>query len=279
MFGYITPRKPELRIREFEAYRGIYCGLCRQLGKEYGQLYRLTLNYDLVFLAMLQMAVEGKPVNFCRCRCMVHPLSKRSCCQSCGSLSYACAVSVLLCWHKLEDNIQDSPWYASLPLRLLRPLAHRGWKKAAQAQPELAEEMARQMAEQARLEREGCTSPDQAAEPTARIMEAVFARLSPDPVKKRVLERMGYLTGRWVYLMDALDDWEQDRRSGGYNPFLRAGLDREEAAAALRLTSAQLVLALDLLEPAGFGETLHNILELGLPDRVEAALKKQETPR
>ena len=56
MFGYIKPVKAELKVKEWEAYQGIYCGLCKQLAKRYGFFARMTLNYDFVFLAMLDMA-------------------------------------------------------------------------------------------------------------------------------------------------------------------------------------------------------------------------------
>ena len=45
MFGYIKTCTPQLRLCEWEAYRGIYCGLCRTLGRRFGPLARLTLSY------------------------------------------------------------------------------------------------------------------------------------------------------------------------------------------------------------------------------------------
>lgn len=33
----------------------------------------MTLNYDFVFLAMLDMALHGKRIHFCREHCIVHP--------------------------------------------------------------------------------------------------------------------------------------------------------------------------------------------------------------
>lgn len=79
MFGYIKPVKAELKVKEWEAYQGIYCGLCKQLAKRYGFFARMTLNYDFVFLAMLDMALHGKRIHFCREHCIVHPFKKRSC--------------------------------------------------------------------------------------------------------------------------------------------------------------------------------------------------------
>ena len=56
MFGYVKPYKPELRVRELEEYKAVYCGLCRELGQSFGLFARFTLSYDFAFLAMLKTA-------------------------------------------------------------------------------------------------------------------------------------------------------------------------------------------------------------------------------
>ena len=59
MFGYIKADKPEMKIKEFEIYKAVYCSLCKELGKSYGLLARLTLSYDFTFLALLNMALKA----------------------------------------------------------------------------------------------------------------------------------------------------------------------------------------------------------------------------
>lgn len=73
MFGYIKPFKAELKVKEWEAYQGIYCGLCKQLAQRYGLFARMTLNYDFVFLAMMDMALREQRIHFCQCNCITHP--------------------------------------------------------------------------------------------------------------------------------------------------------------------------------------------------------------
>ena len=53
MFGYIKPDIPELKMKENELYKAVYCGLCKTMGKCTGCASQLTLNYDFAFLAML----------------------------------------------------------------------------------------------------------------------------------------------------------------------------------------------------------------------------------
>ena len=45
MFGYIVIHKPELKVREYEAYQAGYCGLCRSLRRRYGRLGQLALSF------------------------------------------------------------------------------------------------------------------------------------------------------------------------------------------------------------------------------------------
>ena len=35
MFGYIRPSVKELKIKEFELFRGYYCGLCKSMGRSF----------------------------------------------------------------------------------------------------------------------------------------------------------------------------------------------------------------------------------------------------
>ena len=53
MFGYIIAEKSELRIKEYDMYKAVYCSLCKTLGKKYGVISRFTLSYDFTFLGLL----------------------------------------------------------------------------------------------------------------------------------------------------------------------------------------------------------------------------------
>ena len=78
MFGYVRTYTSELYVKENEFYKGVYCGLCRSLGKCTGQLSRATLNYDFVFGALLRMAATGEKIGFEKKRCIIHPIRKRA---------------------------------------------------------------------------------------------------------------------------------------------------------------------------------------------------------
>ena len=58
MFGYIKVDQANLLGKEFEAYNGIYCTLCRQLGKDYSIFARLILSYDCTFYVMMALEAD-----------------------------------------------------------------------------------------------------------------------------------------------------------------------------------------------------------------------------
>ena len=194
MFGYVHIAPDKLTEEESARYRACYCGLCHTLGRRYGLAARMILNYDLVFLAMLLS--EG---NVPRCdekRCPVHPIRRRCFCRETAALDAAADVSVLLTWWQLRDGVEDHGLFRGLKYRLSALLLRPAYRKARQFRPDLDKRMQERLQYLSALEREKCPVPD------------------------RVLEELLYHLGRWIYLVDALDDLKKDSRSGNYNPLL-----------------------------------------------------------
>ncbi len=287
MFGYVRPYKPELKIAEYDTYKAVYCGLCKQLGRSFGPLARLTLSYDFAFLAALAMAISPDKPDMKRQACAFNPVKRCLCCQQSTELEITADVAMILLYHKLRDNLADE----RLPKRagswLLLLFAKRPYRLAAQRRPHAAAAAETAMAQQARLEAQRCDSIDLASEPTAGALAAIFAGLGDDPATVRVLERMGYFLGRYIYLIDALDDIEQDLRDNNYNPFvLHYGLlpgdtqaiaaVRRQAKGVLYMTIAQIGSCYDLLELQRLGGILGNIVYLGLKNSVNTIIHQAE---
>ena len=126
MFGYLRVQKSELLVREYEAYKAVYCGLCKQLGKDYSFLTRMALSYDCTFYAMLLMSLERSCKGFDKGRCKFNPLKK---CQYayCGDESYskASALTVISAYYKLKDDLTDSGFFKRIAVRLIKPFFGR----------------------------------------------------------------------------------------------------------------------------------------------------------
>lgn len=275
VFGYVTPDKGEMKVREYECYRAVYCGLCMQLKADYGFVSRMLLNYDLVTVALLADGLSGQQGSPCMKRCMANPLRRRCMHAGTDGLRLAAAALVQLSWYKLADDLADEPFARRAASAALRLLLRRAHKKAAAAQPELDKLLAEQTVCQQRLEQASCANPDEAAEPTGRMTAAILKRCAVQPEQEHILERMGLFLGKILYWLDAAEDFEKDREKGRYNVFLHMGLDRtaaiEQAALQCRLAAGEVARCYNLLELQLNRPILDNIIFLGLPAGIRRA--------
>ena len=128
MFGYIRLNKPECKMREYEYYRAVYCGLCRSLGRCTGQCSRMTLSYDMTFMALVRLALEEIRPTVKRGRCVVHPLRARPMVKppvASGEeaiFSLCACATVLLSYHKIKDDEKDERGSSRVRAAALRPL-------------------------------------------------------------------------------------------------------------------------------------------------------------
>lgn len=283
MFGYVRPFKPQMRFCEYDAYKSIYCGLCRALGKQYGVMARMTLSYDGTFLALMSAALSTGSAKVCAGRCTCNPLKKCSFYQGADAgMAYAATVNVLLSAARCRDGMADDRGFKKLAAGLMLLCLRRAERKAILQEPDTARVIAEQMEAQRRLEEARCDVPDAAAEPTANMLAHFAAHLARDDGERRILSVLGYQLGRWVYLADALDDLDDDRKHGAYNPLavrfqLTADSTPEQVQTAMdyarqvlcaneaRLSGAYELLNLHRLQPV-----LNNVIYEGLP-----AVRKQ----
>ncbi len=219
MFGYIMPDKPELKIKEYEMFRGYYCGLCKSMGRNFGTLSRFALNYDSVFLGLLLASVHNEVPVLKKEGCIANPVKKKWIVKESPSIDFAADISVLLTYYKLKDNIRDE---GGLLPKLTAMAFKRGYKSAASGNKQLDGIIAASISAQVLLEEKKCSSMDEAAEPFADMLRQLFAAgyKGPDRSVQRILGWIGYNLGKWVYIIDAYDDLEKDAGSRSYNPLL-----------------------------------------------------------
>lgn len=288
MFGYIRPFKPQMRICEYDIYKAVYCGLCKEMGKSFGFPSRFTLSYDFAFLGLLDFAVRDTPVSLKPQACMAHPLKKTPCVVCGEGLAYTAAAACISVYHKLKDDRADQGLKKKLAAALLLPLFQKSYRRARERLPALARVTEEAMREQAETERSRTASLDQAAEPTARITGEIAAGLSQDPDQSRILRRMGYLLGRYIYLCDALDDARDDWKQGAYNPLLLqpdslrpdGSLNREavrdRARDSVMFTLGELSNAYVLLNIEKWKPILDNVIYLGLKNTFQMVYEEKE---
>ena len=216
MFGYVIPCKEKLNEAQWQSYRAAYCGLCHTLKARHGFLARFLLNYDFTFLALLLRRDEDAPCVRCR-RCLASPFKGRNACEGDDAMDMAADISVLLVYWKLKDHLSDERGLRRIPAMAAMILFHRVFRKARQYNQPLYDEIGQQLNQLQRLEEENCPSLDRAAEQFARIMTAMVPD-EWDESSRRGLEQLLYHLGRWIYLVDAWDDLDEDLKHRRYNP-------------------------------------------------------------
>ena len=275
MFGYIKPLEPQLKVCELDTYKAVYCGVCRGLSKKFGPIARLSLSYDFTFIAMLYASLDEQQPTFAPRYCPLNPLKKRPHLENSTAIEFSSEMAILLLHEKCLDNKLDSAFPASLGWNMLLPLSSAAAKKVAAMNPEAAETAHNMTVAQQQAESLGeAASVDVACDPTASALAEILGMISSDAATQRILKRLGYMLGRFIYLCDAVDDLEDDIRKGQFNP-LKVNPNWDELAAILRLTMAEVGNAYALLSPRYFKEILDNIIFLGLPATAERLLERR----
>lgn len=279
MFGYLRVQKSELLVREYEAYKAVYCGLCKQLGKDYSFLTRLALSYDCTFYAMLLMSLERSCKGFDKGRCRFNPLKK---CKyaHCADESYskASALTVISAYYKLKDDLSDSGFFKKLAVRLIKPFFGRWHKKAAKRCPELEAAVADMMKAQNEVEAQSDADIDTSAHPTAVMLGTVLSLEAKDDVQRRVYYEFGYQLGRWIYLIDAADDLEKDIKNNNFNPFKTADVEdiKEFQTALLNQSLARAYDAYNLITIVDFKGIFDNMMLYGFPAKQNTVIYRLE---
>lgn len=275
-----------MKIKEFDTYQAVYCGLCKQLGELYGPFSKLTLNYDFTFLALISLGMQQDWGQFRKESCAANPLKKKACLVSCEALSFSASAAMVMFYYKLQDNYQDGGWKDKTKTTALRPFAASVRKKIPPKYRYLDQIVADCMKQQAEVEQSDSLSIDRAAEPTALALSHIFQYLAENETQKTVLERFGYLVGRYVYFIDALDDLEEDVETGSYNIFYKkfaaeseGAVDfdsiREYAKGVINLTVGQIAAAYELLELKWYKTILDNIIYLGFHDSLNKVCNRK----
>ena len=113
MFGYIVVHRPELKVREYEAYEAAYCGLCRSLKRRHGRLGQMTLSFDMTFLALLLTGLYEPETRTENGRCPAHPVHRHPYRENIF-YDYAADMNVVLTYYKCLDDWQDEHAYFRL---------------------------------------------------------------------------------------------------------------------------------------------------------------------
>ena len=277
MFGYVKPVQAELLVKEYEFYKATYCGVCRSMKRITGALSNVLHSYDSVFLALVRMLyIPDAEISARKGRCIAHPIKQRAMLNANSATDYTARAFAILTYHKLKDDIHDERMLRRMATNMLRPIYSSAGKRADLTElSALAEEKLGAITALEEAKHPGVDAP---AGLFGELLGAIFS-FGLEGADARITYQCGYHLGKFIYAADAAEDYEKDRESGSYNPYVLMYegklLSRENKSTikcALLLECRELESAVNLL-PFGNRATIENIINniiyLGLPKRIE----------
>ena len=277
MFGYIRAYKPNLTFAQYDIYKGVYCSLCKVIGKRYGLLARMTLSYDLSFFAMMRMSMSDECIEFQKSSCSFNPMKK---CLKCPldnkDLEYSADVLMLMVYYKYLDNLNDCRTVKKFFLKTVGSYFKKLRKKARRRCIEADKILEAMHSEQMITERSGSAGIDEACHPSAKALGELLV-LKKDCESPEMFRRFGYALGRWVYLIDAADDYADDKKAGSFNPFLSYSNNdyRKAAESSINLTAGEAVKCFNELKIYRFRPILSNVLYDGMFSSMKSVLREE----
>lgn len=273
MFGYVNVNKPELKVREYYQFKAYYCGLCRKLKELYGPLGQMTLSYDMTFAIVLLTSLYEQETEHTTGRCLLHPAQKHDFLIN-EITEYAAKMNLVLAYyHFLDDWADEHKASALVSARSL----HRQVQSVRREYPVQCRAIRRELGRLRRLEAQNCTDLDQVSACFGRLMGAIL--LWKKDGWAEPLRRLGFFLGKFIYLMDAWEDLEEDKKEGRYNVLSDRSRSEEfeqECGQILNMMMAECSRAFEQLPCLQDAGILRNILYAGVWNRYDKLRRQRE---
>lgn len=288
MFGYVTPCKMELKIKDFEKFKAYYCGLCKSIKNNFGNLPRLSLNYDMTFLALLLDSLSEENFKVEKQFCGLHPIKKRVVLIENSAINYAAFCNVLLTYFKLLDNFTDENSFTS---KIYATFLNQYLKKTPKRYNGTTLEIS-DILKILNLEEQQYSGKclDELSHHFADLTGYILSAYEKDKYYNDILYTLGYNLGKWIYIIDAYDDLEKDIKehkfnaiNGVYNteglPFNEIiSLVKERVNFTLTMCAEGCIENLNKLPIKRNYDLIYNILQYGLMEKMDKVINgKEET--
>ncbi len=212
MFGYININQKILSEENKKLYQAYYCGLCRRLKSNCGTKGQMLLAYDMTFLVVLLTGLYELTDEESEITCALHPTKKRKVRYN-EATDYAADMNVILAYHNLVDDWKDEKNYTKLAFAKMLDKDYCRIKDKYPRQVRAIEEFMRRTEE---LEKEHETNLDVVAGLTGEMLGEVFCWREDE--WREELKTLGFYLGKFIYIMDAYEDYDADAKKNEYNP-------------------------------------------------------------
>ena len=221
MFGYVTASLKELDKEAERRYGAVYCGICRRIRIQSGNVARIGLSYDMAFLALLLMSLYEPEETGGQKACGLHPVRKRPWVDN-RFVQYAADMNVALGYYNFLDDWEDDGKYSA---KLLAGQFGKHLPDIENRYPRQCGAIAECIRQLSQLEKAGCANPDEPASCFGHLMGELLTY--EEDLWAPTLRQMGFYLGRFIYLLDAALDYEKDEKKGKYNPYLAMGTGKD----------------------------------------------------
>lgn len=270
MFGYIIINKGEMKFREFDVYHSYYCGLCEALKKNHGLRSQFTLTYDMTFLTMLLSSLYEPDTKEYDTKCVAHPLEKHKVRYNEFS-EYAADMNVMFAYFNCRDDWEDDRKVSRLMYsELLKCDFNRILRKHGDKAAHIRNLMER-ISEGERIKSQDID-----------YMSGLFGEVLGEIMAVRhdewedELRALGMQLGKFIYLLDAYEDVEEDIKNSRYNPLIQKFNDPDfddETKTILTMIMAECCKEFEKLPILDNVDILRNILYSGVWYRFDATYK------
>ncbi len=265
-------------MKDDTLYKALYCGVCKSIGGTCGQVARFSLTYDIAFLSAIAHNIVNCDVEIKKSRCVVHPIISRPIAKRDKLSDQLADVNVILAYYKLRDDVNDDG-----KGRLRSVFLKGGYKRAKKRNEKIDEIVSLNYKSLFELEKSGCASVDVACDPFALMLE----ELSKEVLGKfstPYTEKLFYNIGKWIYLIDALDDYDKDIKKNDYNVLRLAygaksakellGANEEELRFLFEVIFRELASALNEIKFYFNRDLVVNIVTRGLPAKTAEIIRR-----
>jgi hypothetical protein len=214
MFGYIVTNSTTLSKEEKDRYSKYYCGLCHQLAIRYGSIGQATLTYDMTFLAVLLSSLYELEETQGSRHCFRHPIKRHPYVKTPGT-AYAADMNIILTYYQRLDDWNDDH---NLVVREKARQLEKYLPRIIDSNPGQCMAIADNLQRLGEMERANELNPDLPANCFGELMGALFAWRQDEYTDS--LRPMGAALGRFIYLLDAVNDLKADIKKQRYNPLV-----------------------------------------------------------
>lgn len=268
MFGYININQKELSEESKKIYQAYYCGLCQKLKTNCGTKGQMLLSYDLTFLIVLLTGLYELENTETEFTCPLHPTKKRMAYIN-EATEYAADMNLILAYQNLLDDWKDEKSYTK---KAFVKILDKDYTRIVSKYPRQVRALEEFMRKTAEAEKNKETNLDLVAGLTGEMLGEIMCWREDEWQEE--MRTLGFYMGKFIYLMDAYEDYEADQKKNCYNPLVYMEKENNQefdTFCKLLLTSmmSECAKSFERLPILLHADILRNILYSGVWSRYE----------